>query len=176
MAETLSAKYSPISDLSEHVIIAPNIKPNLNGIIVHKKSDTTKKNKCGRPTCYSDDALKKTQEYIDNYEEHGHAIPSVAGLALILGVGRRTIYDWAKREENEEFSHTLEILNASQECTLLNKGLLGEFNSAITKLALGNHGYSDKQQIEEDEEAPPISITFEVKEAVSDVIVTNAKP
>ena len=108
---------------------------------------TEKKDIGGRPTNYSHEVLKKTQEYIDNYEEHGHAIPSVAGLALILGVGRRTVYDWAKREENKEFSHTLEILNASQECTLLNKGLTGKFNSAITKLALGNHGYSDKQNI-----------------------------
>ena len=135
-----------------------------------------KKNKCGRPTLYSNEVLKKTQEYIENHEEHGHVIPSIAGLSLILGVGRRTIYDWASKKAHKEFSHTLEILNASQECTLLNKGLTGKFNSAITKLALGNHGYSDKQQANLDEDEPePMTFIFEVKEPVSEIQVTNAK-
>ena len=110
------------------------------------------KKKTGRPTTYSNEVLKQTREYITNYEDHGHVIPSIAGLAFVLGVGRSTLYDWANREENKEFSYTLERLNALQECTLLNNGLIGRFNSTITKLALGNHGYSDKQNLNQDKD------------------------
>jgi len=35
-----------------------------------------------------------------------------------------------------------------QERTAVNRGLDGTFNSAITKLILHNHGYSDKQAID----------------------------
>ena len=98
----------------------------------------------GRPTKYSSAILEETKSYIENYADEDHAIPSVAGLSIKLNIARSTLYDWASQEGKEEFSDILEKLNAVQEQTLVSKGLKGEFNPAITKLALGKHGYSEK--------------------------------
>jgi len=100
-----------------------------------------------RPTKYNKAILEKANKYIDDYKnlEFGKMIPSVDGLALYLEVARNTIYNWG--DEYPEFLHTLEVINAKQKILLLDGGLSGEFNSNITKLALGNHGMSDKQDI-----------------------------
>ena len=99
----------------------------------------------GRPTDYSDIILASSNEYLEDYEELGDAIPSIAGLAIHLKLSRTTLYDWAKHDDKKEFSYILDDILSKQENVLMNKGLLGEFNSNITKLALGKHGYSDKQ-------------------------------
>ena len=97
----------------------------------------------GRPTSYSETMLARAKEYIaGGYHEQDDQMPSIVGLRKYLGVARSTIYEWA--EKNPEFSDTLDELEDEQERTLFNKGLDGTFNSTITKLALGNHGYSDK--------------------------------
>lgn len=86
--------------------------------------------------------VKDALAYIDQYEEHDHAIPSVAGLAKVLDVSRSTLYKWSG--EGDQFSDILDKINETQEIVLLSKGLKNEFNSNITKLALGKHGYHDK--------------------------------
>lgn len=73
-------------------------------------------------------------------------IPTAAGLGLRLGVGKSTIYDWAK--EHEEFSDTLGLLQSKQEKMLVENGLSGLYNSNIAKLMLHNHGYSDKKDVD----------------------------
>lgn len=104
------------------------------------------KTKMGRPSKFAE-SLAKAKEYLmGGYETVGDVIPSVAGLACYLGVSRKTIYNYG--EQSEEFLHTLDGIGAMQENKLINKGLTGDFNSAITKLMLANHGYSDKQQVD----------------------------
>jgi len=98
-----------------------------------------------RPTLYSDVILTKTQDYIVNYEDHGDLIPSIAGLSVVLQVSRETIRLWGNDPEKTEFFGILGQLLAKQEKVLFNKGLSGDFNPTIAKLALGKHGYSDKQ-------------------------------
>lgn len=98
----------------------------------------------GRPTLYSKEILAKTEEYVETYEKLGDVIPSVEGLSLYLGITRTTIYDWIKQDDKKEFSDTLERLNAKQKKVLLDKGLDNQFNATIVKLALGNHGMSEK--------------------------------
>ena len=98
----------------------------------------------GRPTKYNKGVLQKAEAYIDHYEDHGDAVPTAAGLACVLGVGKRTLYSWA--EKRSEFQHTLDNLNATQERVLTSQGLTGNFSSVITKLMLCNHGYSDKRE------------------------------
>jgi hypothetical protein len=138
------------------------------------KKKTAKKT--GRPTDYSKDALQTALGYITKYKsEYDHEIPSVAGLAMVLEVSKKTLYNWADREENIAFLHALERLATSQELKLLNGGLSGTYNSTITKLILHNHGYSDKQETIIDDESPPTEIHFHVKEAVADIKTTNAK-
>lgn len=105
-------------------------------------------NSGGRPTEYNEEVLKKAQDYVKHYVTNGDVIPSIAGLAVHLGVAKNTLYNWAKEEKNIEFMHTLEEIAYRQENVTLNSGLKGVFNSTISKLVLANHGYHDKQQIE----------------------------
>lgn len=97
----------------------------------------------GRPTKWSEEMEDKAKEYIVNYAEHGHPLPSVVGMAVILGVNKTTLYQWVE-DERGSFSNTLAMCSDHQELELLNKGLIGDFNPTIVKLALANHGYHDK--------------------------------
>lgn len=99
----------------------------------------------GRPTDYTPELLEKAREYQQNCPDE---LPSVAGLAIVLGVARKTIYDWASQEDKEEFCNIVEALMSSQEKKLFEKGLKNEYNASIAKLMLSKHGYSDKQEID----------------------------
>ena len=99
----------------------------------------------GRPTDYSDKVLEKARDYLVTFSDDDNAvIPSVAGLALRLGVARSTVYKWAGEDDKKPFSDILADILSKQEQLLLNGGLRGDMNAAIAKLALGKHGYSDK--------------------------------
>lgn len=102
----------------------------------------------GRPTSLSDELIEKAEHYISGgWEECGDKIPSIAGLACEIGVHRETIRLWAKDEENPFFGIHRRLMQA-QERTLVNNGLAGTYNPAITKLILTKHDYSDR--IEQD--------------------------
>ena len=96
-----------------------------------------------RPTKYSQEIVEKARAYINDYEMYGDMIPSIEGMAEHLGLHRDTLYDWA-RQESKEFSDILGKLLQKQQKVLINKGLSNKFNSAITKLVLGKHGFHDK--------------------------------
>jgi len=100
----------------------------------------------GRPTKYNTALLEKAQHYLDHYEEYDEVIPSAVGLALVLDITRSTLYAWARDEDKKVFSHILDNINKKQEQIILRKGLNNEFNSNITKLVLGKHGYHDRAQ------------------------------
>lgn len=100
----------------------------------------------GRPTKYDDGILKKVDEYLKRHKSYGDIIPSVAGLACVLDVTKKTLYNWA--DKNKEFLHALERIAQKQEKLCLSGGLSGDFNSTITKLLLGNHGYHEKQDLD----------------------------
>lgn len=100
----------------------------------------------GAPTKYEGaETIEKTRRYLKEYESLGDAIPSLAGLAVILGVSRETVRAWQKETDKTDFSAICSELLSEQERVLVNKGLQSEFNSAITKLVLGKHGYHEKQ-------------------------------
>lgn len=108
----------------------------------------TNKAKTGRPSKLTDEAIEKALIYVSGgYQQDGDVIPTHAGIAATIKVHRATLYAWAKDEDNP-FYDILEECNVAQERKLLNGGLSNEFNAAITKLALGKQGYSDK--IEQD--------------------------
>jgi len=103
----------------------------------------------GRPTKYNPDLLKEAQVYLDGFlygDEEG--IPSIAGLALALGITRETCRDWNNQAGKKEFSVIIKGISLKQESILLNKGLSGESNPMITKLVLSKHGYHDRVQTE----------------------------
>lgn len=88
--------------------------------------------------------LKKGQEYLDNFREHGDEIPSIAGLSRATGRSVATLYRW--RAEDEGFEELCQAILTEQERTLINNGLNGTFNSNICKLVLGKHGYHDRSE------------------------------
>ncbi len=98
----------------------------------------------GRLTKYNDELVGKAKKYLTDYEYDGSVIPSIEGLSEYIDIARSTIYDWQKQEGKEIFSDILEKILAKQAKLLINSGLKGDFNAAITKLALGKHGYHDK--------------------------------
>ncbi len=101
----------------------------------------------GRPTKYTKALIDKCKEYMGAYQELGDVIPSHVGLFLFLDISKTCAYDWAKEEDKKEFSAILDQLMIMQERALFNGGLNSSMNSAIVKLALGKHGYSDKQEL-----------------------------
>ena len=100
----------------------------------------------GRPTEYTEEIAAQARDYIENYADHDHAVPSVVGMCAVVGRAKSTIYDWAK-DPGKEFSDILAEINEKQELVTFNKALTGEYNAAIAKLLLGKHGYHDKQDV-----------------------------
>ena len=88
--------------------------------------------------------VDEARRYIANHEDFGDPVPTVAGLACVLGVVRDTCYAWEKDENKPEFSDILKELAQKQERCLVRGGLTSEYNSAITKMMLTKHGYSDR--------------------------------
>ncbi len=115
----------------------------------------------GRPTIYNEELLKKAAAYVDG----GYNVfPSIAGLAIELGVSRETIHTWVKDGDKPAFSDIIHKLQAMQEKELLEKGLMGTYNSTITKVVLTKHGYSDKQETEiSGKDGKPIESVTEVR-------------
>jgi len=97
----------------------------------------------GRPTKYNEEIVQAAEDYLINYKEEGHAIPSVIGMGMVLNLSKSTLYDWADQEDNK-FSAILAKCMDYQHHALINGGLKSDLNSNIVKLALGKHGYSDK--------------------------------
>lgn len=107
----------------------------------------TVKKKVGRPTKYNDEVQLLAEEYVDNFREHGDVVPTLAALALHLDVTINTLYNWAT-EDNPEFLHVFKRLELLQHKSLVNGGLAGGFNPAVTKMMMTKHGYSDKQEVD----------------------------
>lgn len=98
----------------------------------------------GRPATYGGDILTKARGYLTSFEDMGDPVPTIAGLACVLGVTRETCYAWASDPEKPEFSDITKELAQRQERALVANGLRGSFNAAVTKMLLAKHGYSDR--------------------------------
>lgn len=119
----------------------------------------------GRPTDYTPELIEKALHYAENFEEYGDAVPTVAGLACELKLSRETLYAWVKDDTKPEFSDIFNAIMQGQERKLVNGGLSGGFNPAVTKMMLTKHGYSDKQEIDHTTNGkdmmPAVSISFD---------------
>lgn len=99
----------------------------------------------GRPPKYGDDILEQAYEYLTGgWKEVGQALPSKVGLALYLGVVSKTIDNWCKDDDKEDFLRICDAIMDMQHSCLLNNGLTGVFVAPITKMMMTKHGYSDK--------------------------------
>lgn len=104
------------------------------------------KKKTGRPTKYDEEIQRLADEYVNNHLEKGDLVPTIVGLAIELDVATNTIYNWAT-EDKPAFLRTFMRVEQLQHRALVNGGLSGDFNPAITKMMLTHHGYSDQQNI-----------------------------
>lgn len=108
-----------------------------------------------RPTKLTKELIKTALDYVDDCKAFEDVVPTVAGMALAMGISKDTVYEWAnaKNEDgslkNKEFSDAISDLKAKQEKELVANGLQSVFNPAITRLMLSsNHGYSEKTATE----------------------------
>jgi len=111
----------------------------------------------GRPTKYNAGMIKTARDYIDDCPDF---VPSLCALSMELGVTKRTLMGWKALKPEDldekdyprftEFLHILHELQSFQERSALNGGADGTWNSAISKLLLGKHGYSDQTNLKGD--------------------------
>ena len=95
---------------------------------------------------YLDGGIREIEMYSTVEKKYMRVkLPQVAGLASFLKIGRNTIYEWMK--VYPDFRDTIEQLLILQEEMLIEYGLNNQFNSTITKLLLGTHGYKDKTDV-----------------------------
>lgn len=105
----------------------------------------------GRPSKLTDEMLQKAIDYmVFDFSNVEDLVPSVAGLAIYLGVNKTTLYEFARVNSDlgRDFSNTLASVKEKQEKMLISGGLSGNMNATITKVMLSNHGYSEKQEID----------------------------
>ena len=104
-----------------------------------------KGNRGGRPSKYNDAVLETTWDYINGGFEQFGVCPTIERLALILGVGKRILYEWEKQEDKEEFLHAIDTLRCLQADLTINKSLTGEWRNNLTiGRLLTTHGYKEK--------------------------------
>lgn len=112
-----------------------------------------------RKTKYTKQTVQQLIDYLAEYEKHGDVIPSVEGFSDVIGVCKKTVYNWSQREENKEFLHALRRLKTKQHRTLINKGLLSQINPMLTKLMLiNNHGYTEKSQVKNENDIQVVKL------------------
>lgn len=85
-------------------------------------------------TEYNLDKLAEIHDYIANFENYGKIIPTRAGLAVRLGISKRTLRNW--ESQSLEVLHALERMDAITEDLLIQKGLNGDTVAGLTKLLL----------------------------------------
>lgn len=114
-----------------------------------KTKSTETKNAVGRPSLLTKVMLKKAIDYlVFDFKNVEDVVPSVAGLAIYLGVNKTSLYEFANVDNDlgREFSNTLISVKEKQEKMLISGGLSSGYNATITKLMLTNHGYHDKTE------------------------------
>ena len=110
----------------------------------------------GRPTLYTPELVAQAREYLErdrsmaeqNDKSFREVIPSAVGLALELDIAETTMYRWGEESDKVEFKGILDAIQKKQHQILMNSGLSGAFNPAITKLILGKHGHHEKTEVE----------------------------
>ena len=75
------------------------------------------------------------------HEQCGQTLPTLAGLAVYLGISKPTLKRWLADNDKIELQETVNMMLAKQEVQLIQMGLSGESNTNITRLLLSTHGY-----------------------------------
>ncbi|MFA6097569.1 MAG: terminase small subunit [Candidatus Paceibacterota bacterium] len=119
-----------------------------------KKETNSPDKTMGRPSLCTAEMVRSAEYYSREWKslDTNDVLPSIEGLALYLGVTRKTIYNWLQEAEtdknHQDFLYICEQILIRQFKQLSNGGLQGTYNSAITKLMMSKHGYVDKAETE----------------------------
>lgn len=101
--------------------------------------------------------IARAYSYTLEHEALGDPVPTVAGLAVTLGVTREQVYTW--RKKRPEFDEACKFLMATQERKLMAGGVTGEFKPVITKLLLmSNHGHHERKQVDHTGTHKPLTL------------------
>ena len=100
----------------------------------------------------------------ESYDVWTHSLPSIEGLALFMGLHKDTIYEWEK--QYKEFSDVICKLRNMQAKMLIDNGLMGKYNSTISKVLLTKHGYREGIETTGNEGTP---LNQNIAEAISKV-------
>jgi hypothetical protein len=110
--------------------------------------------KAGRPTDYKPEyATTQLDAYLATTGREQMHLPKIESYARYLGVARKTLYNWAKAEDEDgslkypEFAHALDTILTLQAEQLIDDGIYGgkEVNATIVKLILqNNHGMKER--------------------------------
>lgn len=126
---------------------------------------TTKKNKGGRPTKYTEDMPKIMLEWFDRpldqikkvevatpkgiqvlNEERPNRLPTVEGFCRFLGIHKDTLHEW--RKKHKLFADALRKCKAIQMEHLIQHTLEGSYNANFAKfLAVNISDYTDKKEV-----------------------------
>jgi hypothetical protein len=91
-----------------------------------------------------------TDYLIKGWEEAGHTMPSLTGLAAHLKIPLNELNKWCERGDKPVIATILGLIKTIQHHMIVDGGLSGKLNAAFCKFILINHfGYqSDKMQID----------------------------
>jgi len=128
----------------------------------------------GRPSKYCPEIVDAAAAYLEQFEEETDEVPSVVGLALHLEISSETLYNWSKDTNKPEFFGIVQRVLDLQHNILLKNGLNGQYNASIAKLMLTKHGYSDKQEVDQNVKGE-MSHQVNYGDAVADALKSKYK-
>src|SRR5690349_11330054 len=120
--------------------------------------DGEKKHPGGRPTKLTKDLVDLASRYLSEWKtDDDTVIPTIEGLCLFIDIANKTLLAWEKEkpadtdeEIHAEFCKVADNVRRIQAKMLVNGGINGKFNSTITKLMLGKHGYREMTDVTTD--------------------------
>lgn len=100
-----------------------------------------------RPVEYDDKVLTEAHDYLATYDEDGKfPVPTIAGLAIRLGVCKQTVYTWASNVP--KLLDVLNTLRTMQELLLIGGSLTNRLNPTISKMMLSKRGWLEEQRMQ----------------------------
>jgi hypothetical protein len=137
-------------------------------------------------TSLTPDIIPKCYEYIYDVKAgnaKGEVIPTLAGLALFLGVTRKTLLNWEKQQQdNESYGEIMEafdMLDTNQEVITVNGGLTGVFNPGLVKIIMGKYGYVEVNKVDNtssDGSMTPVANARDLSDAELEAIISKDEP
>ena len=107
----------------------------------------------------TDAVLIQTRKYLNYHEEmFGHELPTIPGLATVLGVPTSVIVSWrsiTSDEKGADFNETCDLIEAKLEHVLLHEGVQGMLAQPVTTLALQSlYNYRKNEQVSGPDKGP----------------------